>query len=209
MKETHEERYARIRGQVAHIHDQADAMHRISETLSSGKEFSVRVTDHSLMPYIQPGDMMIFLATNYEKMRVGDFVLYRLTSGVPAVRRVIRKTLVDGHAVIITRSDVNLDEKDEVRAAQVIGRLAFLERHGKRIKGGSLNRGLLDWLTQYGTRHPLSRLGDLFFLLLPASRRLGQGTIEGVNKVDSSKRHKNQKGAPARRRIHKTNLDLE
>lgn len=172
-KKTWADHYLKVRQGFSKYEDQAGLMTRIIDTLATGGEFSVRVTDHTLMPFIQPGDLMIFVSTNYEKMKVGDFVLYRLANGVPAVRRVVKKTLLEGHATIITRSDINVEDNDRVRAAQVLGRLAFLERHGKRIKGSKLNRGIVDWFTDFGTRHPLAKVGEMFLMLLPASARPG------------------------------------
>jgi hypothetical protein len=81
-----------------------------------------------------------------------------------------------------------------VKASQVIGRLVCVERHGKRIKGSRLNRGFVDWVTQFGTRHPLARIGDLFLLLLPISRRPGYKPMENVNKVEAPTLNPNAAG---------------
>ena len=159
------------RGSFLAMQGAADAIQRIIDTLSAGNAFNVRVTDSTLMPFIQPGDLMVFKSTNYVKTREGDFVLYRLNSGVPAVRRVVRKLFVEGKATLITRSDVDHNERDQLRASQLLAKLVHVERHGRKISAWRLNRGPIDWLTSYGTRPVWSKFVDFVLFMLPLHKR--------------------------------------
>lgn len=175
----------RLREESSIIAGSADALHRITDALASGKGCQVRVTDKTLLPYIQPGDLMFFVSTNFVKMGTGDFVMYRLGSGQPMVRRAISKCFIEGQATVITRSDVDHKDTDQVRAAQLMARLTHIERRGQKIKAWRLNRGLMDWVTQYGTRHPLSRVRDFFLAFLPVHSR--KASASAAKKADLKK----------------------
>lgn len=134
--------------------------------------FAVTAKDDSVSPFIRSGDRMVFLQTSFEKMCVGDFVIYRLDDGSPVVRRIIAKGIdAHGRACVAARHERDGHQNDLVQATQVIGRLAYLESNGKRIKANRLNRGIFDLLTLYGTRQPFFRLTDCLLKMLPAALR--------------------------------------
>lgn len=171
---------------VSKVRGHADQLKRITETLAGGGEFHIRATGRDLAPFIQPGDLMVFVSTNFVKMSEGDFLLYRSNAGIPAVRRAIRKSFLENQALVILRSEANHDDRETVRAGQLLARLTHVERHGKKIKAWRLNRGIIDWLTRYGTRHALSRIEDFVLSLLPIRKRIARRDAirDGLIKVD-------------------------
>lgn len=149
---------------------QASHLRRYMADLSAGKELRIKVTDRAMEPFIQPGDFMIFGASNLDNTKTGDIVLYRLRDGaVP--RRVVRKTIQNGEAVLITKSDSRPELDPPVKVANVFGRLTRLERGGRRIRASSLNRGLIDTLTDYGTKSVATKLLSYLWVLVPSSMR--------------------------------------
>ena len=180
---------------VASMRNQADQLKRITETLAGGGEFNIRATGKELAPFILPGDLLVFVSTNFVKMGEGDFLLYRSNAGIPAVRRVIRKSFLDNQALAIMRAEQNHDDRETIRAGQILARLTHIERHGQKIKAWRLNRGIIDWLTRYGTRHPLSRLEDLLLNLLPIRKRTERRAAirDGLIKVDPAEAKKKGK----------------
>ena len=164
---------------VSHLKGAVDQIRRIMDSLAAGNEFHVRATGKELRPFIHPGDLLVFVSTNFVKLSEGDFVLFRNASGVPSVRRVIRKCFIEGQATVITRSDIDMNDREQIRAAQVLARLTHVERHGQKIRAWRLNRGLRDWLTHFGTRNVFSRFTDFFLSLFPIRKKLeGRRLIE-------------------------------
>lgn len=187
---------ARLRPEdLATMREQAALLKRITETLAAGNEFRIRATGKELTPFIQPGDLMVFVPTNFVKMGEGDFILYRSNHGFPVVRRAVRKSFLENQAMVILRTEVDHDDRETIRASQILARLSYVERHDRKIRAWRLNRGLIDWLTRYGTRHPLSRLGDLLLSLLPIRQRLAKRDAirDGLANVDSHEAKKKSK----------------
>lgn len=157
-----------------HMRTSAQTAGNVMDPKAVNNEFSVTVKDGSLEPYIHKGDTLILVKTDYEKMAVGDFVLYRLDNGESVVRRIIAKGTSQGRACVVTRWEQDEAKKEQVIAAHVVRRVTHvISSDGKRVRAGTLNRGLLDWLTQYGTRLPLFRLVELLLILIPPSMRPG------------------------------------
>ena len=183
---SYRDHYRSVRQQAAVLEQQAELLGRMSETLSSGNEFSVRVTDRTLEPWILPGDVMIFKATNFERINLGDFVLYRLNNGAPAVRRVVDKGIFEGHASLFTRSDKHQNRFDLIRASQVLARMLCIERYERTIPASHLSRGIADRLTHYGTLNPLLRCVELCLCWLPVSVRPQLARLKGeVTRVEA------------------------
>lgn len=145
----------------------------VTAELSSGKEVPIKVHDHSMAPVIVPGDLMVFGPSSLEATRAGDIVLYRLRDRAVA-RRVLRKTIKNGEAVFITKSLSSSQIDQPIRVASVMGRLLHVERKGKRIKARSLNRGIIDKLTDYGSKSVGAKLMSYLWILLPVSMRPDQ-----------------------------------
>ncbi len=148
----------------------ASSLRRFAEDLSSGKELPIKMTDATMEPFIKVGDTMVFGPCNLENTRAGDFILVRAGSGV-VPRRVIRRSMSSGEAVFITKGQKSKELDPPTRVAQALGRLVHLDRKGRRISARSLNRGLLDTLTDYGSRSVSDKLKAFFWSLVPRSLR--------------------------------------
>ena len=143
---------------------------RVLESLASGKSFSISVTDKSLMPFIRPGDMMHFAMASYEHLNAGAFVLYRGRTS-PTVKRVIRKAFHAGRAVIYAKTDISKKAPEQVPMSSVIAVLTHITRQGQDVQARTLNRGLIDKMTDFGTRTPSQKLISMCHVVLPPSMR--------------------------------------
>lgn len=185
---TWSDHYDQVRRGVENLHRQVDAVGNAVDTLSSGKELVVRVNDYALQPVIKPGDAMVFKATTYGKVRVGDFVMYRLNDGSPAIRRVVRKMIYDRFGqrflAVVTRGQSDPTMQDVVPVVKVMARLEYVDRGGTRIKPNRLNRGIIDWLTDFGTRSVFHRFLDVVLFFVPATIRGSSRLPANINVID-------------------------
>lgn len=149
---------------------QATHLRRFMSDLSAGKEVRIKNSNRDMEPWIKFGDVMVFGPSNLDNTRPGDIVLYRLReSAVP--RRVVRKTIVNGEAVLLTKADSRPELDPPVKVANVFGRLVSVERGTRTIKASSLTRGVVDVLTDYGSRSMGAKLVDFLLAFIPSSIR--------------------------------------
>ncbi|MBM3464254.1 MAG: hypothetical protein FJX76_19330 [Armatimonadetes bacterium] len=148
----------------------ASNLRRYMQQISEGKEVPIKATDHSMSPFVNPGDTMFFGPSNLENTKSGDIVLYRLRDRA-VVRRVVRRALLNGEAVFMTKVLIGKEMDPPVRVASIFGKLLFLERKGRRVKANALNRGFMDFITEWGTKSPLQKLGEAVMVFVPMSLR--------------------------------------
>ncbi len=150
----------------------ASSLEQCMKALASGEEVGIKASDSSMAPWIVPGDIMVFSTSNMEHVKAGDIVLYR-SGGSAHARRVVRKTFLGHDIVLIIKADAQRKLDTPIKPPQISAVLKAVERKGRSIPARRLNRGILDWLTDYGTVSPLRKILGILFFFLPRSMRPG------------------------------------
>ncbi|MEE9495387.1 MAG: hypothetical protein V3V39_02590, partial [Desulfobacterales bacterium] len=125
-------------------------------------------------PTICEGDVITVIPIETASITIGDIILYRHKSGVTA-HRVIRITKRDAHhsqhsalrpqtsdlspqSYFIFRGDAAVVFDDPVSADQILGKVSFVERSGRRIDPYTRRAKIL-----FSTRRLASRLRRFLF----------------------------------------------
>jgi len=117
--------------------------------LGKGKSLKVKVSDNSMSPTLLKGDIITVKPASIDRMKVGDLVYFRKGSAL-VVRRVIRSVIKTGETYLITKADSSSTPEKTVKASQVFGKVAKLEREGRNIAVPN-HAGFFDKITCFGT----------------------------------------------------------
>lgn len=104
-----------------------------AELLRSGCAVRFQARGVSMSPLVRDGDVLLVRPVNARTIRVGDVVLCSTEPGRVVVHRVIRRERGPGGDWFTVQGDALAGPDRPVPAAQVYGRLATIERGGKRI----------------------------------------------------------------------------
>ena len=121
-----------------------------AELLERGERLSLRVNGSSMLPSLFPGDLLTFRRCAPSEIVVGDIVLF-LREGRCFVHRVAERMAVDGDSRLRTRGDALAACDAPVGENEVLGRLARVERRGRRLPPPRLGpvRSLLAGLVRH------------------------------------------------------------
>jgi signal peptidase I len=103
------------------------------EVLRSSGKLRLRVTGCSMLPAVWPGDTLFVERTTRESVEEGDIVLYERDRRF-FVHRVVRKTRADADSSILTRGDAMPQPDPPVSSRDLLGRVSFIVRDGRRIE---------------------------------------------------------------------------
>jgi signal peptidase I len=102
------------------------------DVLGRGKTLRFKAKGGSMSPFIRNGD--IVKVVSFEgNINLGDVVFYRSSYGNAIIHRVIRKTMKDSGTVFFIKGDAGFDKPEKVDAERVLGRVAAIERNGRKI----------------------------------------------------------------------------
>ena len=101
------------------------------EILRSSGELRLRVTGWSMLPAIMPGDTLVIERISADAISEGDLVLFMHDRRF-FVHRVVTKGSHDG--AILTCGDAMPAVDPPVPESNLLGRVSFVERNGKRIQ---------------------------------------------------------------------------
>ena len=168
-------RHTSIQLELAESLDSAGRIGQYRDTLAAGEDLYITAGKRGFpgIPQIEPGDTLVFGPYIWGKIRPGCIVLY-LIGDKPLVARVALRTVHNGRYALKTNLKVTRKGTEEFRYIapdQVLAVLKAVIRQSRRIPSWQMTRGLIDWVTDYGTRNPLGKLLDLLFLPLPRSWR--------------------------------------
>jgi signal peptidase len=101
------------------------------DILKNGKLLRVKVTGHSMSPFIRGGEVVVIKNLPFEEMRTGDIVLFKNRRGDLVLHRLVRKRGLERDGTIQTRGDSMPMLDEPVRDADVLGRVVSVERGGR------------------------------------------------------------------------------
>jgi signal peptidase I len=105
----------------------------VSEVLRSAGTLRLRVMGWSMLPVVWPGDTLVIEHVNSAAVSEGDIVLFGRDRRLFA-HRVVKKHSTAGDSQILTRGDALLQPDPPVSDSDLLGRVAFILRNGKRIE---------------------------------------------------------------------------
>jgi len=103
-----------------------------AELLVRGERLSLRVNGSSMLPSLFPGDLLTFRRCAPEEIVVGDIVLFQ-REGRCFVHRVAERMADGGGSRLRTRGDALAACDPPLAETEVLGRLARVERKGRRL----------------------------------------------------------------------------
>jgi signal peptidase I len=103
-----------------------------AELLQRGERLSLRVNGSSMLPSLFPGDLLTFRRCAPEEIVVGDIVLF-MREGRCFVHRVAERMAGNNSARLRTRGDALPSCDAPLVETEVLGRLATVERKGRRM----------------------------------------------------------------------------
>jgi len=102
-----------------------------AEVLTSSGRLRLGVTGWSMLPAVWPGDTLTIESANSEAVSDGDIVLFR-RDGRFFVHRVLGKIVKN--STILTRGDAMLQPDPPVANRDLLGKVVFILREGRRIR---------------------------------------------------------------------------
>ena len=102
------------------------------EVLRSSGRLRLRVMGWSMLPTVWPGDTLVVDSVKSDAVSEGDIVLFGRDRRLFAHRVV--KNNASGDTTILTRGDAMPAPDPPVDEAQLLGRVSFIMRNGKRIE---------------------------------------------------------------------------
>jgi len=103
-----------------------------AEILQKGERLSLRVNGSSMLPSLFPGDLLTFRRCAPEEIVVGDIVLF-MREGRCFVHRVAERMAGGNSSRLRTRGDALAACDAPLVETEVLGRLATVERRGRRL----------------------------------------------------------------------------
>lgn len=101
--------------------------------LKNGKVFRFQAQGGSMQPFIRDGDFLEVWPWDKHHTQVGDILFYKRPGGGVIAHRVVRCRMRQGQETFVMQGDAFLTSDGMIKAEHVLGRLAVIERQGKRI----------------------------------------------------------------------------
>jgi signal peptidase I len=114
-----------------------------TEILESGKSLRFRASGSSMTPFILDGDILEIQPISQQPIRLGDVVLCQTNDRGVVAHRVTRLAQRNGLTRLVTQGDALFYPDGWINAGQVLGRVASVERRGRRI---AIAAGWRRWL---------------------------------------------------------------
>jgi signal peptidase I len=138
---------------VSHVHFEPSVevprgnhpLHTISENILKHGSACVSILDGSMFPWFRSGDLVFIRRCDFERVRVGDVVLFE-HDGELLLHRVIRRirnagaAAADAGTLLVTKGDARDGEDAPVSAREFLGRAIRIHRRRRHIDLESLER---------------------------------------------------------------------
>ena len=114
-----------------------------SEMLRSGVSVRFRALGASMSPLVRDSDVVLVRPVEPGSIRVGDVVMVTVGPGRVLVHRVVERVIGPDGTRFTVQGDQVAQPDGTIPAAQVVGRVASIERGGARIE---MDRPVMRWL---------------------------------------------------------------
>ncbi len=105
----------------------------VSETVRTLGCARLRVTGTSMTPAVQPGDLLSIQRADFKEISIAQIVLYA-RDGRLITHRVVEKSVGPHAQHLITRGDRVVQNDSPVSPDELLGRVTFIERGGRRFQ---------------------------------------------------------------------------
>jgi hypothetical protein len=104
----------------------------VAEVLRTSGTVKLTARGHSMMPTLWPGDFLNIETVSFDRVQVGDLVLYERSNRF-FIHRVLQKSagVESRRPTLVTRGDSMLTLDPMVRPEELLGRVVSLERRSK------------------------------------------------------------------------------
>lgn|GEM_PF-6531868 len=97
-----------------------------------------KVEGMSMYPTLKNGDIVCVKQINPFNINVGDIIIHNTLLSKEIIHRVIKKIAQDGKQILITKGDNNISLGERVYPEDILYKVIFVEKEGRRIE---LNKG--------------------------------------------------------------------
>lgn len=98
------------------------------EVLRTTGRLRLQVTGWSMLPSVWPGDVLIVERVSNDEVEAGDIVLFMKT------RRLVAHRVVSRNSEVVTRGDANRVADAPVGERELLGKVSYILRNGRRIE---------------------------------------------------------------------------
>ncbi len=120
-----------------------DAYSLLAETVRMRGGVRLPAVGTSMVPAIQPGDVLTIQSVEPQKVSPGDIVVYK-RERMLVVHRIVRTCVSLSEQYLVTRGDRMLRNDAPVLADELLGRVACIERKNRRVN----LRSVSNWAEQ-------------------------------------------------------------
>ncbi|MDO9579596.1 MAG: nucleotidyltransferase family protein [Bacteroidales bacterium] len=111
-----------------------DFLELSSEILSQGNCLRFRARGGSMYPFVRDGDILEVEPVNGREIRLGDVIFYQTADERVVAHRVVRQSFSNDGPILITRGDSTVGKGERVSLEDILGRVKFIERNGRKIR---------------------------------------------------------------------------
>ncbi|MBM3461976.1 MAG: hypothetical protein FJX76_07740 [Armatimonadetes bacterium] len=118
---------------------------QMRQAVLKGKTFKSRYGEKNMHPLVHPGDVLEIGGATLMEIKPNDLLYFQQDNGFQ-VRRVVRHSVTGGELSFIVKAE-DATTETTLPAAQIIGRVVRIERHGEiielvRFGGGDIQKQL-------------------------------------------------------------------
>ena len=137
-----------------------------TEIFARGGSFCFKARGHSMVPFIQDGDILAIEPIKGSALDIGDVAFYRLARDRLVAHRFVSREMQNGQEILTMRGDAARCSDDRILAEQVLGRVVSIQRGKKLVR---LDRGVRRLIALLWVR--ISPLGPLLFRIVGLVKR--------------------------------------
>ncbi len=113
------------------------AIHLISKVMKKHECIDLPAKGTSMFPFIREGDVCTFITCSPMTLEKGDIVLFHTVHGQLVTHRFYYRKRIGQSDYFMFKGDSNLGFDEPITEEQVIGKLIYIKKNGRRISANS------------------------------------------------------------------------
>ena len=105
----------------------------------------INASGFSMWPFLRPGEKILVKRIPVEDLRIGDIILYRVTSQV-VCHRLVKKIKDKGKYLLYARGDNSDSSPELINEKMLLGKAVGILRNGKMINLAARRQQFINWL---------------------------------------------------------------